>query len=171
MPDYVPVPFNALVKRTVKKHGQMVDVPEGNGVYTFRKLLDAHPEAPPAVTVAPDDTALFQYTGGTTGVPKAAMLTHYNLVVNTVQVKNWMRTLEDGKERMMGAIPFFHVYGMTVSMSLAMLHGRPVADPPQPAAHRRRDEGHAQGTGDGFPRRARNVHRHHQPSTGEGSTI
>ena len=132
IPDYVPVPFNALVKSTVKKHGQMVDVPEGNGVYAFRKLLDAHPETPPAVAVAPDDTALFQYTGGTTGVPKAAMLTHYNLVVNTVQVKNWMRTLEDGKERMMGAIPFFHVYGMTVSMSLAMYTGAQLLILPNP---------------------------------------
>lgn len=132
VPDYVPAPFNALVKSTVKKHGQMVDVPEGNGVYNFRKLLNAHPEAPPKVAIAPDDTALFQYTGGTTGVPKAAMLTHYNLVVNTIQVKNWMRSLEEGKERVMGAIPFFHVYGMTVSMSLGMHLGAQLIILPNP---------------------------------------
>ncbi len=98
----------------------MVDVPPADGVYHFRPLLDAHPEAPPQVAVAPEDIALFQYTGGTTGIPKAAMLTHHNLVVNTIQVRNWMVTLEDGKERLMGAIPFFHVYGMTVSMCLAI---------------------------------------------------
>ncbi len=132
VPDYVPAPFNALVKSTVKKHGQMVDVPEGNGVYYFRKLLNAHPELPPTVAIAPEDTALFQYTGGTTGVPKAAMLTHYNLVVNTMQVKNWMRTLEDGKEVLMGAIPFFHVYGMTVAMSLAMYIGANLIIIPNP---------------------------------------
>lgn len=132
VPDYVPAPFNALVKSTVKKHGQMVDVPEGPGIYRFRQLLDAHPGPPPQVEIAPDDTALFQYTGGTTGVPKAAMLTHYNLVVNTVQVKNWMRTLEDGKERMMGAIPFFHVYGMTVAMSLAIYIGAQLIILPNP---------------------------------------
>lgn len=132
VPDYVHPPFNALVKSTVKKHGQMVDVPEGNGIYNFRKLLDAHPEAPPKVDVMPDDTALFQYTGGTTGIPKAAMLTHHNLVVNTVQIKNWMRTIEDGKERVMGAIPFFHVYGMTVSMSLAMYIGAELVIVPNP---------------------------------------
>jgi long-chain acyl-CoA synthetase len=119
VPDYVPAPFNALVKRTVKKHGQMVDVPLGNGVYSFKQLLDQHPEAPPRVDIDPHEVALFQYTGGTTGVPKAAMLTHYNLVANTIQVKNWMRSLEEGKERMMGAIPFFHVYGMTVAMLLS----------------------------------------------------
>lgn len=132
VPDYVPAPFNALVKSTVKKHGQMVDVPEGAGVYHFRKLLSAHPEPPPQVTIAATDTALFQYTGGTTGVPKAAMLSHYNLVVNTIQVKNWMRTLEDGKERVMGAIPFFHVYGMTVSMSLAICIGAELVILPNP---------------------------------------
>ncbi len=132
VPDYVPAPFNALVKRTVKKHGQMVDVPEGNGVYYFRKLLNAHPEPPPTVAIASEDTALFQYTGGTTGVPKAAMLTHYNLVVNTVQVKNWMCTLEDGKETLMGAIPFFHVYGMTVAMSLAVYIGARLVIVPNP---------------------------------------
>ncbi len=119
VPDYVPAPFNALVKSTVKKHGQMVDVPLGNGVYSFKKLIDQHPEAPPRVEIDPHDVALFQYTGGTTGVPKAAMLTHYNLVANTIQVRNWMLTLEEGKERCMGAIPFFHVYGMTVSMLLS----------------------------------------------------
>ncbi len=132
VPEYVPAPFNVLVKSNVKKHGLMVDVPEGEGIYHFRKLLDQHPEAPPRVAVTGDDTALFQYTGGTTGVPKAAMLTHYNLVANTMQVKNWMVTIEEGKERVMGAIPFFHVYGMTVSMSLAIYVGAELDIIPNP---------------------------------------
>ena len=132
VPDYVPAPFHSMVKRKLHEDGLMVDVPEGNGVYAFRKLLDAHPEAPPQVAVAPEDTAFFQYTGGTTGVPKAAMLSHFNLVANTVQVRRWMVTLEDGKERMMGAIPFFHVYGMTVAMSLAMYLGAELIVVPNP---------------------------------------
>ena len=130
--DYVPAPFNSLVKRKLHEDGLMVEVPEGNGVYSFRKLLDAHPEAPPKVTVATEDTAFFQYTGGTTGVPKAAMLSHFNLVANTVQVRRWMVTLEEGKERVMGAIPFFHVYGMTVAMSLAMYLGAKLVMVPNP---------------------------------------
>ena len=132
VPDYVPAPFNALVKRKLHAEGLMVDVPEGSGVYAFRKLLDAHPETPPKVSVSPDDTAFFQYTGGTTGVPKAAMLSHFNLVANTVQVRRWMVTLDDGKERVMGAIPFFHVYGMTVAMSLAMYIGAQLIVVPNP---------------------------------------
>jgi len=98
----------------------MADVSAAEGIYRFRPLLDAHPEAPPDVAIDPDETALFQYTGGTTGVPKAAMLSHYNLVVNTIQVARWLRDLEEGKERVIGAIPFFHVYGMTVAMGLAI---------------------------------------------------
>jgi long-chain acyl-CoA synthetase len=132
VPDYVPAPFHSIVKRKLQKEGLMVDVPEGNGVYAFRKLLDAHPEAPPKVAVSADDTAFFQYTGGTTGVPKAAMLSHFNLVANTVQVRRWMVTLEEGKERVMGAIPFFHVYGMTVAMSLAMYIGAEIIVVPNP---------------------------------------
>jgi len=120
VPDYVPMPWKALVKSSVRKQGQMVDVAEGAGVYHFRKLLDAHPEAPPQVDIASDEVALFQYTGGTTGVPKAAMLTHFNMVANTIQVRQWLRNIKEGKDCMLGAIPFFHVYGMTVGMSLAM---------------------------------------------------
>ena len=60
------------------------------------------------------------------------MLSHYNLVANTVQVRHWMETLEEGKERMMGAIPFFHVYGMTVAMSLAMYIGAKLVIVPNP---------------------------------------
>ncbi len=121
-----------LAQRKLKHQGLMVDVPEGDGVYHFRPLLDAHPEAPPAVAIDPDETALFQYTGGTTGIPKAAMLTHYNLVVNAVQVGRWLANLEEGHERVVGAIPFFHVYGMTVAMSLAIYSGAKLIIVPNP---------------------------------------
>jgi long-chain acyl-CoA synthetase len=118
--EYATSLTRRLAQRTLRRQGLLVDVPEGDGVYHFRTLLAAHPEAPPAVAIDPDETAVFQYTGGTTGIPKAAMLTHYNLVTNTVQVGRWLTNLEEGNERVMGAIPFFHVYGMTVGMSLAI---------------------------------------------------
>ncbi len=118
--DYATPPTRLLAQRTLRAHGLMADVPPAEGIYRFRPLLDAHPEAPPEVAIDPDETALFQYTGGTTGVPKAAMLSHYNLVVNTIQVARWLRDLEEGRERVVGAIPFFHVYGMTVAMGLAI---------------------------------------------------
>jgi long-chain acyl-CoA synthetase len=130
--DYVTGPAKALVKRNLRKHGQMVDVPEGEGIYRFRPLLDAHSAPPPQVAVDPDDTALFQYTGGTTGVPKAAMLSHFNLVANTIQMRRWLTVARDGDERIIGALPFFHVYGMTVEMSLAVYLGGQLVILPDP---------------------------------------
>ncbi len=117
--DLIGLPFKVLVDRQLTKGGLKVDIPYQRGVYGFKQLL-AHPPHVPLVEVAPGDPALFQYTGGTTGVPKAAMLTHHNMVANIVQISHWLPNLEVGREVMMGAIPFFHVYGMTVSMCLAI---------------------------------------------------
>ncbi len=74
----------------------------------------------PHIDISPDDTALFQYSGGTTGDPKAATALHRNVVANTLQVKNWFVIMEDGKETLMMAIPLFHVYGMVAGMLYAI---------------------------------------------------
>jgi len=86
--DYVPGIGRLLAEHKLKKDDLMVDVPDGNGVYHFRPLLDAHPEPPPQVEVLPNDVTLFQYTGGATGIPKSAMLTHCNLLANTIQIRH-----------------------------------------------------------------------------------
>jgi long-chain acyl-CoA synthetase len=112
-----------LVKSAREKEGDWVDVPEGDGVYQMTNLIDANPPNPPEVHIDPDDVALFQYTGGTTGVPKAAMLSHRNLVANILQSQSWLTDLESGKEKFMGAIPFFHVFGMTIGMLLSLKTG------------------------------------------------
>jgi long-chain acyl-CoA synthetase len=75
------------------------------------------PVGPPS---APDDLALLQYTGGTTGLPKGVMLTHRNLVVNTWQCRHWMSTLREGEEVFLGVLPFFHVYGLSACQNLAI---------------------------------------------------
>ncbi len=67
-----------------------------------------------------DDKALFQYSGGTTGMPKAAVALHRNLVANTLQIRAWLSDCQEGKEIMLTAIPLFHVYGMVVGMSAAI---------------------------------------------------
>ena len=71
----------------------------------------------PRVEIAPEDVAVLQYTGGTTGVPKGAMLTHYNLFANVVQLEAWVYpSLRRGTETYLLVIPFFHIYGFTVGM-------------------------------------------------------
>jgi len=77
----------------------------------------------PDLGIGPDDTALFQYSGGTTGVSKAAVALHRNVVANTLQIKSWMTNIEEGKEIVLMAIPLFHVYGMVAGMNFAMAGG------------------------------------------------
>ncbi|MCS6845090.1 MAG: long-chain fatty acid--CoA ligase [Caldilineales bacterium] len=130
--DFTGLPFSLLVRRAQQKEGQWVDVPEGKGVYHLTSLLKRFPATPPKVEVKPEDVALFQYTGGTTGVPKAAMLSHRNLVANVLQCAHWLTDLEPGREIFMGAIPFFHVFGMTVAMALCVYVGGKLIVVPNP---------------------------------------
>lgn len=66
------------------------------------------------------ELAVLQYTGGTTGTPKGAMLTHANVYINTLQVCDWGPTLIEGKERVLAILPFFHVFAMTAVMNAAI---------------------------------------------------
>ncbi len=125
-------PFKGMVEKQLRAGGLLADVPAGPGIHRFYDLLRSASPTPPSVSVDPDDVVLFQYTGGTTGVPKAAMLTHKNLVSNVLQLDAWMTQLEYGKEKTLGALPFFHVYGMTVGMLFNMFAGGELVVVPDP---------------------------------------
>lgn len=86
-------------------------------------LLEAAGEFSPVSIDPLNDIAVLQYTGGTTGKPKGAMLTHNNLYVNVQQVGVWAPELEDGNERVFGVLPFFHVFAMTVVMNFGVYKG------------------------------------------------
>ena len=75
------------------------------------------------VIISPDDAAIFQYSGGTTGLPKCAIGTHRNLVANAIQFRKWLVNTEEGNENVLIAIPLYHVYGMVLGMNLAVLLG------------------------------------------------
>ena len=79
----------------------------------------------PRVEIDPEeDVAVLQYTGGTTGVPKAAMLTHRNIFANTIQTELWHhRSTERGRDRFLLVIPYFHIYGLTVGMMRGLWQG------------------------------------------------
>ena len=106
-----------------QKGGDRLHELESSDVW-MQDLLKKHAGAPkPNIDIQPDDTALFQYSGGTTGVPKGAVAMHRNVVANTLQIKLWMTGLEEGKEVVLMGIPLFHVYGMVAGMSFAMASG------------------------------------------------
>jgi long-chain acyl-CoA synthetase len=75
---------------------------------------------PSGTSITSNDLALFQYTGGTTGIAKAAVALHRNLVANALQFKTWMSTLEEEKETFLLALPVYHIYGMVCGMLLGM---------------------------------------------------
>ncbi len=101
------------------KRGERARPPFDAPVVPFERLIaSGHRFEPVAVTA--DDIAVLQYTGGTTGVPKGAMLTHANLVANREQVIAWDPSTVPGEERMLGVLPLFHVFAMTAVMNLAV---------------------------------------------------
>jgi long-chain acyl-CoA synthetase len=121
IPEYLRFPLNVLAPLKLKRqkpHPAIARVSPGPGIHFFRDLIARTPARPPAVTVGLDDVAVLQYTGGTTGVSKGAMLTHRNLSYNVQQAHAWLPALRVGQEVMLTALPIFHVFGMTVCMNL-----------------------------------------------------
>ncbi|AFV76808.1 acyl-CoA synthetase (AMP-forming)/AMP-acid ligase II [Thermus oshimai JL-2] len=125
--DYLPFPKNLLYPFLQKRKGAWPKTLMG---VPWRAFL--RPGRPSPVALDLDDLALLQYTGGTTGVAKGAMLTHRNLASNALQVRAWIPDFREGEEVVLGAIPFFHVYGMTVAMNLALLGGAKLVLLPRP---------------------------------------
>ena len=101
-----------------KKDGHRQPFRGDAGAVAFPDLLA--PADPTPVEVSPGDIAVLQYTGGTTGIPKGAMLSHRALVANTLQSRAWFTDLEDERGVIMAVMPLFHVYGLTVAMLLAV---------------------------------------------------
>ncbi|MCH7944956.1 MAG: long-chain fatty acid--CoA ligase, partial [Armatimonadetes bacterium] len=119
IPDYLRFPLNFIVSQKLKraKTPMVAKVAPGEGIHFMRNLIRTNPPNPPKVEIDMDDVAVLQYTGGTTGVSKGAMLTHRNLSCNVQQIRAWFTDVEPGKDVFLACLPYFHVYGMTVCMN------------------------------------------------------
>ena len=120
LPPFTRLLFTLLKE---KKDGDKLDSLDSRDVWLTDLLKKYAGASKPNVDIQPDDTALFQYSGGTTGVPKGAVAMHRNVVANTLQIKSWMTGLDEGKEVVLMGIPLFHVYGMVAGMNFAMATG------------------------------------------------
>ncbi len=114
-----------------KQGGFRIELQDGD--YWMQDLIARHrPEERPQIEITPDDIALFQYTGGTTGLSKGAIALHRNLVANALQIRYWMPDAIDGEEVLLMAIPLFHVYGMVAGMLFSMATAASMVMVPNP---------------------------------------
>ncbi|MEW5988461.1 MAG: AMP-binding protein, partial [Chloroflexota bacterium] len=122
--DYLPFVKAFLFGLTrEKKEGHRLRRPLSPQDFHWASLLRQHKTRPPESPVGPGDAAVIQFTSGTTAEPKGVVLTHRNLVANTMQTRAWLPGARDGEERFLCVVPFSHVYGMTSAMNTAVSLG------------------------------------------------
>ena len=127
--EYLPALKKFLGKSALGKVYKEMHVPtpkfmEEAGLLQFQDLIRNHPPQPPQITIDPKkDIAALPYTGGTTGLPKAAILTHSNMVALQAQTTSFWPIFEEGKEVVIAFLPFFHIYGQVVVMLNGLVQG------------------------------------------------
>lgn len=131
MGDYLPPVKKFLVKLVGKKKGLRADVQPAEKVYRWVDAAGFNATVP-QVEVSFDDTAVYQYTGGTTGQSKGAVLTHRNLCSMVQMYRAWFPTLNKGEEVLISAAPVFHVLGMSAAMNLPIYMGWTAVMVPKP---------------------------------------
>lgn len=128
--SYLPVVVSQLYTLiTLKKHKK---IPAADNIYLCKKPKKSKLISNEADIDPENDPALLQYTGGTTGVPKAATLTHRNLIANAYQIIEYLPEEYREKISYLSSIPFFHVYGMMTAMLTPLLQGSKIILSPDP---------------------------------------
>ena len=117
----LPFPRNLLFALAMNR--RLTRLPADGRHSSFRRLVDNDGALEPRSIDPRREIALLQYTGGTTGTPKGAMLTHANIHANAVQCARWFTEVRPGGERMVGVLPLFHVFAMTAVMNWSLLFG------------------------------------------------
>jgi len=102
---------------------EIARVPDDDRHIEFDELIDNKGDFKVVPVEVGTDIAVLQYTGGTTGLPKGAMLTHANIYANTMQTRMWAVNAKPAKEKFLGVLPLFHVFGMTGIMNVGLYLG------------------------------------------------
>ena len=132
--DFLPFFKRLLFPLVAKKKGLAATVTPAKDLYSFKDILAKYSADYTQADVGMDDVAMYQYTGGTTGVSKGVMLTQRNISYQIQQIEAWFPEFKPGEEVMLGALPFFHVFGMSTSMNFAIRMGWPNVLVPKPQA-------------------------------------
>jgi long-chain acyl-CoA synthetase len=114
-----------------KKEGHKVDISGDADTYWFQEVIRGAPARPTPVEVAPEEVATLIYTGGTTGGPKGAQLTHRNLVSNAITLKVWSKSKE-AEDVIIAVMPYFHAYGLTAGMNTPIANAITIVQIPNP---------------------------------------
>ena len=130
--DYLPFPKSLLFPLIAKKKKLAADVKEAPDVFKWKDCIAKYPQRPPAVQLGFEDVAMYQYTGGTTGVSKGVILTHANLSKQVQQLEAWFPQFEKGMQTVLGALPYFHVFGLSTAMNFAVHTGASQVLVPRP---------------------------------------
>ncbi len=114
-----------------KKEGHRVDISGDADTYWFQNVMRGVPTRPAPVEIDPQEVATLIYTGGTTGGPKGAQLTHYNLVSNAVALNVWAKS-QEAEDVLLAVMPYFHSYGLTVGMNTCIANATTIVQIPNP---------------------------------------
>jgi long-chain acyl-CoA synthetase len=121
--DFYPIPQRWFVNLVAKRRGFSTRVSASPQRRRWKDGVARGPIPDPVAVDPATDVAVLQYTGGTTGTPKAAMLSHRNLVANVLQAHAWLGQGAVGHQVYLGVVPFFHVYGMTAALNQPLFEG------------------------------------------------
>lgn len=127
--DALPFPKNLLFP--IFKRKDMAKIEPSKRLIAFDDLIDNDGDYEEPQVDPVNDLAVLQYTGGTTGLPKGAMLSHQNIYANTMQCKAWFYDVKEGEGKMLGVLPFFHVFAMTAVMNFSVANAQEIVALPR----------------------------------------
>ncbi len=121
--DYLPKLKKFIYPILAQKGTYKTDFGKRKDLFVFQKLLKSKFSSFVSTSAKCHDTAILQYTGGTTGIAKGAMLSHYNIMANNMQMRQWYAGIREGEEICISVLPFFHSYGSSVAMNFPLSVG------------------------------------------------